>query len=155
MLTLTGTTEHWTPERVAEYYERFYTVLFSHPAMEAINYWDLGPSLVRYGGGRGFNALSGTGQAGLLDPDRNDTPRPLYNTLKTLIRDKWMTRLAGRATSPAPVTFRGFHGDYEILFTTPAGKRLRATFTVSPEGPNTHTLKLTETSNSAGVARGE
>lgn len=145
-----GKYDHWTPELVAEYYEKFYTVLFAHPAMEAINYWDLGPSVVRPF--RGFGGISGTGQAGLLDPDKNDQPRPLYNTLKELITKRWRTNLDGQTPPDGALAFRGFHGDYEITVTTPAGKRLKATFTVTPEGPNTHQLKLTEAP--APIAKG-
>jgi GH35 family endo-1,4-beta-xylanase len=149
MVSASRGAERWTPESAAEFYKNFYTVLFAHPAMEAINYWDLGPSIVRPGG-RGINSLSGTGQAGLLDPDNADAPRPIYNTLKQLITEQWMTRLAGPTPTTGAVTFRGFHGDYEITVTTPAGKKLRATFTVTPDAPNAHQLKLTD----APIAKG-
>jgi endo-1,4-beta-xylanase len=144
-----GDYDRWTPETVAEFYEKFYTVLFASPATGAINYWDLGPSMIR-GNSRGGG---GTGRAGLLDPDRGDEPRPLYHTLKTLIRDRWMTRLDGRPNPDGSVAFRGFHGDYEVTVTTPAGKRLKGRFSVSPDSPNAHQLKLTEESGGS-VATG-
>jgi hypothetical protein len=146
------TADRWTPELAAEFYEKFYTVAFSHPAMEAINYWDLGPSIVR-SSPIGSQLIGGTGQAGLLDREKNDEPRPLYFKLKELIRDRWMTRLNGNVKSDGAVAFRGFHGDYEITVKTPAGKVLKGTFTVKPESPNTLQLKLSETGGS--VAKGE
>jgi GH35 family endo-1,4-beta-xylanase len=139
--------DHWTPELAADFFEQYYTTLFSHPEVEAINYWDLGPSIVR-SVGFGSSMIGGTGQAGLLDPDHNDAPRPLYNRLKTLIRDRWMTRLDGQIGREGTVAFRGFHGDYEITFTTRDGRRLKGTFSVKPGGTNVLPLRLIDDARS-------
>jgi hypothetical protein len=133
----------WTPELAAEFYKNYYTVAFSHPAMEAINYWDLSTSINRASGS--IMSIGGTGQAGLLDPEKNDEPRPLYYMLKKLIRQDWMTHLKGNLSSDGAVAFRGFHGDYEITLTTPSGKALHGTFTINPDSPNKLHLKLMET----------
>jgi hypothetical protein len=159
-----GDVEAWSPELAADFFEQYYTVAFSHPAMEAINYWDLAASLdrasaVRGMGGRpggpmaGGMSLSGTGKAGMLDTDADATPRPLYNRLKTLIRDKWMTRLSGQVGGDASVDFRGFHGDYEIAVRTPDGRNLKGRFTVTPGGTNNLELKLTEGAPSVAAGR--
>jgi len=142
--------DHWTPELIAEFYEKYYTVLFSHPAMEAINYWDLGPSIVRPSSFAGA-MIGGTGQAGLLDPSNGDAPRPLYYKLKELIRDRWMTRLSGHVGRDGVVAFRGFHGDYDVTVTTPAGKVLRGRFTIKPDSPNNLQLRLTEETGSVAT----
>jgi GH35 family endo-1,4-beta-xylanase len=145
----------WTPELAAEFFEKYYTVLFSHPAMEAINYWDLSTSIVRpMAGGRGGMQIGGTGQAGLLDPSKDDAPRPLYLKLKELIRDRWMTRFTDTLSRDGAVAFRGFHGDYEITVRTPAGKVLKGTFSVQPDSENRIQLKLTEQSAAGSVAAG-
>jgi GH35 family endo-1,4-beta-xylanase len=145
----------WTPELAAEFMERYYTVLFSHKDVASINYWDIGPSLVRGGSGRGGFASGGaTGRAGLLDPTNNDQPRPLYHTLKRLITEQWTTRLTAPIPQDnRPIAFRGFHGDYEVTVRTPDGKRLKGTFSVRPDGPNAHQVKLSEDANS--VAAGQ
>jgi endo-1,4-beta-xylanase len=144
----------WTPELAAEFYEKYYTVLFSHPAMEAINYWDLSTSIVRPMGGRGGMMIGGTGQAGLLDPNKDDAPRPLYLKLKELIRDRWMTRISDTLGRDGAVAFRGFHGDYEITVRTPSGKVLKGKFSVQPDSENKLQLKLTEESAASSVATG-
>jgi GH35 family endo-1,4-beta-xylanase len=142
----------WTPELAADFFERYYTVLFSHPDMEAINYWDLSTSLTRPGMYRNSMQMGGTGQAGLLDPANNDAPRPLYYRLKELIRDRWMTRLSGEVRSDGVVAFRGFHGDYEIAVRTPSGKLLKGKFSIEPDSKNQRQVKLVE--DNASVASG-
>jgi endo-1,4-beta-xylanase len=144
--------ETWTPELAADFFERYYTVLFSHPSMEAINYWDLSTSLSRPGMFRNSMQMGGTGRAGMLDPDHDDAPRPLYYRLKELIRDRWMTMLNGQLGSDGVVSFRGFHGDYEISVRTPSGKLLKGKFSVKPDSTNHEQLKLVE--DAASVATG-
>jgi endo-1,4-beta-xylanase len=148
--------QRWTPELQAKFLEQFYTTLFSHPAVEMINYWDLSASNPRgsgFGGGGG-GVRGGTGEAGLLDPMKNDEPRLAYMRLKELIRGRWMTQESGRLGRDGAVAFRGFHGDYEVLVKTPSGKTLTGRFSVKPEGENKLQLKLTE-ATAPGVARGE
>jgi endo-1,4-beta-xylanase len=118
----------WTPELQAEFFEIYYTVCFSHPSVDAINYWVLGQGLEH-----------GTG---LLDPENGYAPRPTFNKLKELITQRWRTNLNGRS-SDGSVAFRGFHGDYEVEVTLPGGKTTKAQFSIKPEDGNQYRLKLT------------
>jgi endo-1,4-beta-xylanase len=118
----------WTPELQAEYFEMFYTVCFSHPNVDAINYWVLGQGLE-----------SGTG---LLDPENGFAPRPTFNILKELITKRWRTNLSGRS-SDGTLAFRGFHGDYEVEVMLPSGKTTKAKFSIKPEAGNQYRLKVT------------
>ena len=121
----------WTPELVAEYWEHYYTVAFSHPECDAINYWDISHSMPRAGsGGGGVRTPGTTGTAGLLDPARNDEPRPVFHKLKHLIKEVWTTKLDGRLASDGKLAFRGFYGEYEIVVKDPSGKVLRGKFEV-------------------------
>ncbi len=109
-----------TPEgekQQAEHVEQFYTVLFSHPALEAITWWDLSDEGAWLGA-----------PAGLLRKDM--TPRPAYEVLMKLIKGQWWTGEV-RATTDAVgrVHFRGFLGSY--LVETPAGT---ATFRLDRPG---------------------
>jgi hypothetical protein len=144
--------DRWTPELAADFFEAYYTTLFSHPNVEAINYWDLSHSIIR-SVGFASQALGGTGQAGLLDPDRNDAPRPVYDRMKKLITETWMTRLSTRAKPDGTVAFRGFHGDYEVVARLPNGKTLKGKFSVHPGEGNTYQLRLTEDSSSLANGR--
>ncbi|MCS6919638.1 MAG: endo-1,4-beta-xylanase [Fimbriimonadales bacterium] len=94
-----------TPEgeaRQAEYAERFYTLLFSHPAVEAITWWDFADAYAWQGA-----------PAGLLREDL--TPKPAYERLRTLIREQWWTpRQTLKTNAQGVARFRGFLGAYQL-----------------------------------------
>ncbi len=80
---------------------RFYTVLFSHPAVEAITWWD-------------FTDQGAWQQApaGLLRADM--TPKPVYEELKKRIRGEWWTRTEATVGAGGEARFRGFFGEYKV-----------------------------------------
>ncbi|MEP0842627.1 MAG: endo-1,4-beta-xylanase [Phycisphaerae bacterium] len=93
-----------TPEgekRQAEEVARFYTVLFSHPAVEAVTWWDFSD--------RG--AWQGA-PAGFLRKDMS--PKPAYDALKALIKGRWWTKQEAVVGADGEVRFRGFLGAYRI-----------------------------------------
>jgi len=99
-----------TPEgeaQQAEYVGKIYTVLFSHPAIEAITWWDF---------------MDGNWQgapAGLVHADL--TPKPVYEHLMQLIKGRWWTSVDVKTDAAGEVRFRGFSGRYRIGVTTPGG----------------------------------
>jgi len=123
----------WDLEKSAEFFEKYYIVAFSHPAAEAMNYWDLSNSVVRMSRGAVAMGAGASGQAGLLDPKNDYAPRPLYTRLKKLITQDWMTRFAATTGSDGAVQHAGryFHGDYEVIVKVD-GKELKGTFTITP-----------------------
>lgn len=128
---------NWTQEMRAEFLERFYTVCFSNPACNAVNYWDLGPDSMTPG-------------TGLLDEKYQ--PTPAFNRLKHLIKDEWMTHLPpGRTTSDGAVSFRGFHGDYQITVTLPSGKTATGTFSILPDGSNHYRLVIDQAKGTLAI----
>jgi len=95
----------------ADYVEKLYTVLFSHPALEAITWWDF---------------MDGAWQgapAGLVHADL--TPKPVYDRLTKLVRGKWWTRLETETDEAGVARFRGFLGHYRVTVTTPTGDIVR------------------------------
>lgn len=109
-----------TPEgerRQAVDVERFYTVLFSHPAVEAITWWDFSDQ-------RAWQSAP----AGLLRADM--TPKPAYEKLHHLIKEKWWTRTKATVDAAGGVKFRGFRGEYRVE-TTSKDRRLRGEFTLT------------------------
>jgi endo-1,4-beta-xylanase len=96
---------HTTPEgeRIqADQVEEIYRVLFSHPSVEAITWWD-------------FTDHAWLGApAGYLRRDMS--PKPAYDRLLSMIREEWWT---GRQTLTTDehgrVSFRGFLGRYSLL----------------------------------------
>lgn len=58
---------------------------------------------------------------GLLDRDFN--PKPVYNRLKKLIKEEWMTKNMELVTDKkGQVDFRGFYGNYQLILTDADGK---------------------------------
>lgn len=85
----------------AELARDFYTLAFSHPAVEAIIWWtitDLEPW-------RGMPAglLNAKGQA-----------KPVYKVLDQLINEEWCTRLEGTVDAAGGLRARGFYGNYRL-----------------------------------------
>jgi len=88
-------------ERQAQEVVLHYKTLLSHPAVQAITWWDLSD-------GGWLNA-----PAGLLRKDHS--PKPAYNELLKLVKGEWWlapTRMTTDANGQ--LSFAGFLGDYEL-----------------------------------------
>ncbi len=120
-----------TPEgeaRQARQVVRFYTLLFSHPAVQAITWWDFSDQ----------GAWQGA-PAGLLRKDM--TPKPAYNALFHLIKEKWWTRTTARVALRGEARFRGFYGDYRVTVAH-GGRMLSGTFTFDKTTPQPMVVRL-------------
>lgn len=115
-------------ERQAREVERIYTLLFSHPAVEAITWWDLADR------GAWMRA-----PAGLLRADL--TPKPAYERLHKLIKQQWWTREKRRSDAAGAVQLRAFHGEHRVRVQV-AGKTVTASVTVQPGKENRVRLRL-------------
>jgi GH35 family endo-1,4-beta-xylanase len=118
----------WPASSTGEMYqargaEMFYTLLFSHPSVEAITWWDFSDK----------DAWQGA-PAGLVD--RNQSAKPVYNRLKNLIKGKWWTRRITRTGVDGVARFRGFLGDYDITVELENGIRTTTAMTLKKGGPN-------------------
>jgi GH35 family endo-1,4-beta-xylanase len=97
-------------EKQKEEVERVYTMLFSHPAVEAITWWDFSDN------GAWMNA-----PAGLI---RNDmTPKPAYNILKKLIKEDWTTNETLTTGVTGEATGNAFRGEYRFTVTLADGTK--------------------------------
>jgi GH35 family endo-1,4-beta-xylanase len=106
-----------TPEgekRQAEQVAEFYRILFSHPAVEAITWWDFTDQ----------NAWQ-QAPAGLIREDMS--PKPAYEELERLIKGKWWTQTQTTTDAEGTARFRGFLGEYEVSAQVD-GKKLTGTF---------------------------
>jgi hypothetical protein len=109
--------------------EKFYTMLFSHPSVQAITWWDLSD----YGASQGA-------PAGLL---RNDmTKKPAYNKLLALVRDNWWTRGNVYTGDDGTARLRGFYGTYKLTIEK-EGKRVEAELHLAGGLDNKLKVKLT------------
>jgi endo-1,4-beta-xylanase len=95
--TTTPEGEQDQAKRVTE----FYTVLFSHPAVEAITWWD-------------FTDQGAWQQApaGLVRSDMS--PKPAYEQLHGLIKGQWWTKVETTTGSGGSANLEGFLGEYAI-----------------------------------------
>lgn len=122
---------HTTAEGEAaqlDYGSRLYTVLFSHPAVQAITWWDFAD----------FGSWQGA-PSGLLRKDM--TPKPLYDWLMDAFHRRWTTREKATADESGRVTLRAFYGDYAVTARLPSGDVLRGTCSVLPAG--SHEISVT------------
>jgi len=107
---------------------RFYTLLFSHPAVEAITWWNLSD----------FQAWKGA-PAGLVRKDMS--PKPAYEALMARVKGQWWTDATVRTGSGGEATVRGFLGAYTVTAKA-AGKEASAEVTLQREKANRWTLRL-------------
>jgi GH35 family endo-1,4-beta-xylanase len=120
-----------TPEgerRQADYVARFYTILFSHPAVRAITWWDFSD----------LHAWQGA-PAGLVRKDM--TPKPAYTRLMDLVRRQWWTDTQGRTDGAGGLTRRVFYGDYRVTVTDARGRTTTRPLAL-PEGAGPRTLTV-------------
>ena len=97
------------------YASALYTLLFSHPAVEAITWWDFSDRRSWQGA-----------PSGLLRRDMS--PKPLYEWLVDAFGRRWRTSVAGTADGDGRMAFRGFFGDYEVRVAAPWGDPLWGAF---------------------------
>ena len=125
--------EPWPSTPEGEEYQarevaRFYTLLFSHPAVEAITWWDFADG----------HAWKGA-PAGFLREDM--TPKPVYHELKKLIKGRWWTRVTLQTGPDGKAVLRGFLGDYNATVMADDRKAQRK-FTLAKKDDNHWEIEL-------------
>jgi GH35 family endo-1,4-beta-xylanase len=108
----------------AAYGEAFYTVLFSHPAVEAVTWWDFSDS----------GAWQGA-PAGLVRADM--TPKPLYERLARLVGKSWATDIQTRADESGCARARCFFGEHRLDVTDASGAPRTGAFVWRRHGART------------------
>jgi GH35 family endo-1,4-beta-xylanase len=93
----------WSEQAQADYAEELYRVLFAHPAVDAISWWDFAD--------QGAWIPNG----GLLRADA--TPKPAYSRLRTLLQETWRTQAEGATDAQGTFTLHGFYGTYTLTLT--------------------------------------
>jgi GH35 family endo-1,4-beta-xylanase len=108
---------------------RFYTMLFSHPSVAALTWWDFSD----------YHAWQGA-PAGFLRADMS--PKPAFQKLLDLIKEQWWTKTDLTSSADGTAKFRGLLGEYRVTVAKPAGKPVTATFTLTKTGPNRWMIRL-------------
>jgi len=114
----------------AQYIVDLYTLWFSHPAVEAITWWDFSDR------GAWLKA-----KAGLLHAD--GTPKPAYKRLSRLINDTWTTSTILESDAKGVITWRGFYGTYSVAVRGGADAQpYVGQARVARRDPSTHTQRI-------------
>ncbi len=103
----------------AEILRNIYCMWFSHPAMEAILYWNLVDGFAAFAPQGDMTAGENYYHGGLVRYDF--TPKPSYHVLKELFGKTWRTNLSLDSADASELPFKGFYGEYELDIT--AGDR--------------------------------
>ncbi len=113
----------------ADYVERFYSILYSHPAVEAITWWD-------------FSDLQAWQQApaGFLRKDMS--PKPAYDRLMGLIKGKWWTKADVRTDGLGACSVRAFQGTHVVDVKDARGRTVSRTVSL-PKGRKSLTVTVT------------
>ena len=115
-------------ERQARQVLELYSVLFSHPSVEGITWWDFAD----------YDAWQGA-PGGFLRKDM--TPKPTYNRLKELIKGKWWTKEKKKVSAGGATSLHGFLGDYKITANVD-GRLLEGTFNLCKDLKKVIDVKL-------------
>jgi GH35 family endo-1,4-beta-xylanase len=110
-----GTTSEGEQQQ-AKAVSEFYTVLFSHPAVAGVTWWDFTDQ----------DAWQ-RAPAGLVRDDM--TPKPAYEQLHDLIKGKWWTKAETETGANGQATLQGFYGQYQAEATV-GNRRLLRKFTL-------------------------
>ncbi|MBR5528353.1 MAG: endo-1,4-beta-xylanase [Clostridia bacterium] len=112
----------------AELIRMLYTLWFSHRSTDSIVYWNL---VDGYSHGAplgdmtsGENVYGG----GLLNFDMSE--KPAFKVVKDLIKNEWVTNVCGETDDGGRMSFRGFKGEYELLYFAD-NKEYKTEFTIS------------------------
>ncbi|MDR3110433.1 MAG: endo-1,4-beta-xylanase [Planctomycetaceae bacterium] len=111
--------EQWQKEEVL----RVYTMLFSHPAVEAITWWDFSDQKAWLGA-----------PSGLIHKDMK--PKPAYWSLHNLIGNVWKSRLTVETDEKGEIRTRVFRGQYRFVVTMPDGKTVKSFLGTVKKGKN-------------------
>ncbi len=112
-----------------DYGRQFYTVLFSHPAVEAVTWWDFSD----------HHSWQGA-PSGLVRRDMS--PKPLYEWLMDAFHARWTTNSRVVADASGVSSLRGYFGDYEVRGRALSGDELRGSFTLARGGAGDVTVAL-------------
>ncbi len=117
-------------KRQAREVSEMYHVLFSHPSVEAITWWDMSDR----------DAWLGA-PGGLLRRDLE--PKEAYYVIKDLVKKGWNTNVSTTLNGSHTVEMRGFFGTYDVKIQS-GQKQYRGHFEIKRDGSAIVPVKLTQ-----------
>ncbi|MBE5041252.1 endo-1,4-beta-xylanase [Ructibacterium gallinarum] len=123
----------------AELIHHLYSVFFSHPAMEAIIYWNLPDGYAAYAPQGDMTSGENKYYGGLLRYDLSE--KPACWVIKDLFGRKWRTEAEVTTNDVGCTKFRGFYGEYEVTVTGD-GKETKTTLMLSSRKNNINKIVM-------------
>ena len=123
----------------AELIKNLYSVFFSHPAMEAIIYWNVVDGYAAFAPQGDMTSGENYYYGGLLRFDM--TPKPAYYTIKNLIEKKWHTQQEIKTNGKGEASFKGFYGEYDVEIIV-GDKRVNKTVNLYSKGNDEFTIVI-------------
>lgn len=111
----------------AELLKNVYSVFFSHPAMEAIIYWNVVDGYAAFAPQGDMTKGENVYHGGLLSFDFRK--KKAFDMLNHLFKQEWHTEVETATDDGGKASFRGFYGDYDISVIAD-GKETKATETL-------------------------
>ncbi len=99
----------------AELLENLYRIWFSHPATEAIIYWNLVDGYAAFAPQGDMSAGENYYRGGLLRFDMS--VKPAYTAIQNLFEKEWRTNISVQTDAEGKAAFRGFYGTYDVEIT--------------------------------------
>ncbi|MCS7265755.1 MAG: endo-1,4-beta-xylanase [Armatimonadetes bacterium] len=99
-------------EKQVEATVQFYTLLFSHPSVEAITWWDFSDDGAWMGAPAGWLR-------------RDMSPKPVYERMMELIKGEWWTKAKGITDKEGKWQTRAFYGEHELKIRTQDGREVK------------------------------
>lgn len=124
----------------AEFLRNLYSILFSHPAMEGVIYWNLVDGYA-YGKQGDMTDGENTFHGGLIRKDF--TPKKAYTVLNDLCNRVWHTEAEINTGAGNTAEFRGFYGKYDLEVSV-GGRERKITFDFLPEAVPSQVIALPE-----------
>ncbi|MBS1813810.1 MAG: endo-1,4-beta-xylanase [Acidobacteria bacterium] len=115
----------------AELLRHYYRLWFSHPAVEAITWWNLPDGTAATTENRWCG--------GLLRKDLS--PKQSFIVLQNLIQKEWHTDGNSNADADGTAIFKGFYGEYEVTVTE-GGHTTRQAIHLTKHGDNDFVIKM-------------
>lgn len=123
----------------AELLKNLYSIFFSHPAMEAVIYWNLVDGYAAAAQPGDMTSGENRYFGGLMRYDM--TEKPAYRMLKRLFQEEWHTEKALVTDDGGMASLRGFYGEYDITVGAD-GKESTQSYFLSSKKKNQLTVTL-------------
>ena len=123
----------------AEIIRNIYSIWFSHPAMEAIVYWNLVDGFAAFAPQGDMTAGENYFHGGLVRYDF--TPKPAYRMIRDLFGKVWRTNLELDTENADRIAFKGFYGEYELEICA-GGKTVNRTIHLDRQCSSNFTIPL-------------